>query len=238
MHSNFYRSQLKKEIMRQCGRRGFDMMSFNNRGAEQDVANERFTDCLEDLDVLLKFARAKGYRHFVLLGHSTGCQKITYYQARRQRSDISALVELAPADDYAIWRHDLGSRYTWWVNKARQLVSQRRGDERLPPKCWSFSARRFLSVADPRQAEAKVFNYRGRLTHFRKIRCPVQVLFGSEEEFLPISFEEMEQALRDVTQANPFDFQVIPGADHGFHACERVTANTIFRWLQTVRVTG
>jgi hypothetical protein len=32
----------------------------------------------------------------------------------------------------------------------------------MPADCQSFSARRFLSIADPRSPEAGVFNYAGR----------------------------------------------------------------------------
>ena len=72
MGSNFYRSRLRKAILHQAARHGGDALLFNNRGAEQGTVDERFSDSLQDIDAALRFGRSKGYRRFVLIGHSTG----------------------------------------------------------------------------------------------------------------------------------------------------------------------
>ena len=232
MGGNFYRSTLKKEWLRQAPRHGFDVLSFNNRGADRQVAGERFGDCLADLDAALRCGRRLGYRRFILLGHSTGCQKITYYQARRQPADVAALVLAAPVDDLAICRRDLGARYACWLRRGRRLVSQGRGNTLLPMLYEKFSARRFLSIADPRSVEAQLFHYDGPLRHFRAIRCPVLAFLGTREEFACRPVAEMGTILRRVTRARPFHFFNVPGADHGFHGREAATVKRVLHWLQ------
>jgi pimeloyl-ACP methyl ester carboxylesterase len=200
MGGNFYRSSLKKEWLRRCGCYGFDALTFNNRGSDRAVAFEKFSDCVVDIDAALATGRRLGYRRFVLLGHSTGCQKITFYQARRQNPAVRALVLAAPADDLAICRRDLGARYRYWLHRARRLVQAGRGDTLLPMLYEKFSAHRFLGIADPRSLEAQLFNYDGALRHFRSIRCPVLAFFGTREEFACRPVAEMGEALRQRTR--------------------------------------
>ena len=234
MHSNFHRSRLKKELMTQCAAHECDVLSFNNRGADGAVVDERFEDCLADLDAAIQFGRTRGYRRFILLGHSTGCQKITYYQARRSDPQVKGLVLLAPGDDYAIARHDAGRSFARHVDRARRLVSEGRGDVLMPPECLGFTARRYLSIADPRSTEAKIFNYEGRLSHFRRVTCPVLLLFGSAEEYACLPVETMHEILRRTTRSTRFEDAIIPGADHGFHGCEDETVRRIMAWAETL----
>jgi len=234
MYSNFYHSQLKKALMSRCVKAGFDLFSFNNRGAENDVKYERFEDCLKDIDTALGFGRKKGYKKFILLGHSTGCQKITFYQARRKDRQIVGIGLLAPGDDYAIMRRAAGASFTYWVNKAKKLVAEGEGDTLLPATCSGFSAKRYLSVADPSRTESKVFNYEGRLYHFQQVRCAVLLLFGDAEQYACLPVKEMHEILRDKAKTSDFEEHIIPGADHSFHGCEQVTARRVLAWASRI----
>ena len=235
MGGNFYRSEFKKEMMRQAPARGLDVLSFNNRGAEKAVAAERFTDCLADLDAAADFARVHGYRRLVLLGHSTGCQKITWWQHRRRDRRVAALVLAAIGDDYAIARRDLGRRYDAQVARAHALVKAGRGETIMAAKgCMGFAAHRFLSVADPAQAEAEIFNMDGKLSTFRRISCPTLAVLPAQEEFACLPVEEMSARLRAVSRARPFDTVLIPDADHGFKGREAETTGVILTWLKQV----
>ena len=232
MGGNFYRSESKKEMMRQAPRAGIDVLSFNNRGYEKEVADEVFADCRHDLDAALAFGRAQGYRRFVLLGHSTGCQKIAYYQSLRKARDVAALVLAAIGDDYAIARRDLGGRYAHWMRVARRLVKSGRGHTILSGKgCLRFSARRFLSVADPRQIEARLFNLDGPMREFASIRTPMLAVLPEREEFACVPVQEMARRLRAGSRARPFDVEIVPRADHSFHGVEADATRRILLWL-------
>lgn len=235
MGGNFYRSVSKKVMMDFAPGAGLDVLSFNNRGSEKEVADEVFTDCVYDLDAALRFGQAKGYRRFVLLGHSTGCQKIAYYQARRRDPRVKALVLAAIGDDYAIARRDLGHRYAAQVARAHALVKAGRGTTIMKAKgCLGFTARRFLSVADPRQPEAELFNLEGPLRTFRRITTPTLAVLPAAEEFACLPVPEMSARLRAAARARPFDTVLIPEADHGFKGREVETTGVILDWLKRV----
>jgi pimeloyl-ACP methyl ester carboxylesterase len=238
MGGDFHHSILKKTLMDQAAQADCDLLSFNNRGSGDGVRTERFADCLADLDAAVAFGRRQGYRRFILAGHSTGSQKIAYYQSRRKNPAVEALIHLAPGDDYAILQRDMKSadlkRLASWC---RRRVASGHGDDPVPARmnppgmCAGFSASRFLSIADPKQTEAGLFQYAGPMRVFSRLMLPMLVLFGDREEFACLSMSAMEQKLRSVTLSTVFDFKVINGADHGFHGREQETARAVMAFL-------
>ncbi|MFO7870965.1 MAG: alpha/beta fold hydrolase [Kiritimatiellia bacterium] len=232
MGSNFHSGRLKKELLRRAPSAGFDCLSVNNSGFGTRTAREKFRWCLADLDGVVAFARRRKYKGVVLMGHSTGCQKVTYYQAVRRSSCVRALVLAAPVDDYAAVKKELGRRFSSTVRFARRLAD--RGDEStlLPAQAPRFTARRFLSFADASQIEARIFNYKGPMRHFGRVSCPVLALVAGEEEYACIPAEQTCRILRDRSRTGVFDCKIIKGADHGFHGREGRTAGMIYRWLK------
>lgn len=238
MGSNFYRSGLKKAFFDLALAGGPAVLSFNNRGAERDTADESFAGCLADLDAALRFGRSAGFRRFVLAGHSTGCQKIVFYQSRRRRADVAGLVLLAPADDFAICRRDLGRRFDAVVARARALVTAGRGREPIAGMHEVFSARRFLGIADRTRAEAAVFDYERPMRAFRSLRVPVLALFGSREEFAVMPGTQMLARLAALHPLGRVATRTVPGADHGFHRREAAVAATVRSWISTWKDEG
>lgn len=234
MGSNFYRSRLKKaclEIFPQCG---IPVLSFNNRGAEQGTEDEPFLDCLDDLDGALHFGRQLGYRRFLFIGHSTGCQKIAFWQARRQKRHV-ALALLAPADDRAILQSSLGRRFEAKVEWAHRMCRDGKGGRLVSGLYERFTAARFLSAADSRHIEANVFHYPGALTQFRRLTCPVLAVFGAAEEFAPIPPPEMLDILSRKTRSKQFQSLLIPDAGHSFKEHEAETIRAVRVWFSGVK---
>lgn len=234
MGSNFYRSRLKKAFLEAAPEMGLGILSFNNRGAERGTEDEKFQTCLLDLDAAAEFARRQGYRKMVFAGHSTGCQKIAYWQARRRHPAVAGLVLLGPADDYAVMRRDLGRRFEQKVAWAKKMVSAGKGGTPVTGLYERFTAERFLSLADSRATEANVFRYEGALTQFRRVTCPLLAVFGEEEEFAAIPPAEMLAILRRKTKSRDFDDWLIPGANHGFKECEAELALAVCEWAREI----
>ena len=232
MGSNFYRSALKKAFLETAPALGLAMLSFNNRGAERGTEDERFRTCLPDLDAAVAFARRQGHRKLVLVGHSTGCQKIVFWQAQRRAPAVAGLVLLAPADDYAVTQRDLGPRFAAKVAWAQKKVAAGQGDAPVTGLYERFTAARFLSLADVRHAEANVFRYAGKLTQFRRVKCPVLAVFGTAEEFAAIPPADMLGILRRRTKSRDFGDWLIPGANHSFKGGEAELARAVCHWAR------
>ena len=231
MGGNFYRSALRKRLLLDAPRSGFDVLTFNNRGAERDVATERFRDCVPDIAAAVAFARRKGYRSIVLMGHSTGCQKITYFQALRNDPLVQAIVLSAPGDDLAVSRRDLGRRYAARVAQAKRLVKRGKGGTILPD-CPNFAAHRFLSVGDPAEVEAQVFDLDGPMRHYRRLTVPVLVQLPLKEQYACRPVPETETILREKSRSRAFASQLVPDADHSFTGHETAAMRAALKWAR------
>ena len=169
-----------------------------------------------------------------MVGHSTGCQKITYYQYKRNNRKVKSLVLLAPGDDYNVERHMLGRRFDEAIRDARKLYKKDRSA--LMPKRYvkrSFSVGRFLSFSDLRFVEARLFNYEsGRLAEFGRIRQPILAVFGSNDEHALKPVREYMRILERDTNSKRFDYAMIRNADHGFSGKEEKTARVVVDWLK------
>lgn len=234
MGSNFYHSLLKKAFLESAYLAGLGILSINNRGAERGTEDEPFRACLADLDATLAFAHSANYHHVVLVGHSTGCQKAAFWHSIRASPSVAGLVLLAPADDNAILRRHYGPRFNAKVAWARARVAAGCANTRFSAGYESFTAARFLSLADPHRDEAAMFHYAGPLTRFRRITCPILAVFGENEEFAPIPPTTMLSILRKKTRSADFDDWLIPAAGHTFDGCEMELTQAVCAWAREV----
>ncbi|MDE1822715.1 MAG: alpha/beta fold hydrolase [Candidatus Micrarchaeota archaeon] len=250
MTGNFYgiRQMLLAQML---GKRGVSFFSINTRGHDA-VSNyriedgrkstrvragtnfERFEDCVFDIKAAIGVAERMGFRKIMLCGHSTGCQKIAYYQYKSKDRRVSSLILLGPADDYSIAKRDLGRNFGRVAALSRKMVSRGRGDEldrRIPS---GFSAQRFDSTVNQRRIESRIFNYDGKLREFASIRIPILAIFGSKEEFAAKSVGTYLKILGRRTRSANYRPQIIRGADHSFKGHELELAQRIAEWAKQV----
>lgn len=249
MTGNFYSSLVSREIAKAVGREGISTFMINTRGHDIESGGhivsgrdqkrvrigtrvERFEDSIKDLEGALKYLRSIGYREFVLAGHSTGCQKILYYQFKKSDRSIKGLVFLAPDDDYNLNRKELGRRWAGLVRKAKSLSKARKGDVYVPG--MPFSPQRFLSVADLGRVESRLFDYDGRLSEFRKVRTPMYVVFGTRDEGAVKPVKKYIEILREANRSTCFDSLIIKGARHSFRKHEAEVVKGVSAWIKGI----
>jgi hypothetical protein len=175
----------------------------------------------------------------VLQGHSTGCQKITYYQARKRDKRILGLILLAPSDDLNLARKGLGKNYGKAVLMAERLIRTKHGDEFMPSRIGQglVSANRFASFAIKGNAEADLFDYEtGSFKLLKRIRIPIFATFGSAEEHRTNVSPARALAMikEKATASQKVDTALIKGADHGFSGKEKELADAVARWIEKV----
>lgn len=252
LDGNFYRSRLVWVLAEFYVKNGYDFLALNTRGANTvatvykkkgngfdyfsgGTALEKFEDCVYDVGGAVDFCRKLGYKGMILEGHSTGCQKAVYYQAKKNDGRVSAIILLAPADDLNINKKNLGKRFANSLKIASKLAKNKNPlKQMMPPGIYDslISADRFLSFADPGRPEAQIFDYvDGRFKLFRKIRTPMLAIFGSEEEYKTMSVHKYLKMLKNASTSKHFASLEIPGADHGFNGKEQELAKEIISWL-------
>ncbi len=250
MTGDFYRHPLVWELAKELKGKEFDVFSINTRGAgiktkfyrgkkEKVIigtAFEEFEDCVIDINASIKKASELGYKEIILSGHSTGCQKITYYQSKEKNKKIKALILLGPGDDYGLAKKVTGNKkFNQILKTAKNLLMKKKGDTVIPKYFGDFSAKRFLSYADLKNTEGNLFNYSGDLGHFSKITLPILTIFGSNDTTVPESPKKALQKLREKTKSMLLITVEIKNAEHNFIGNEKKTAKTIINFLKLIK---
>ncbi|HSL50983.1 MAG TPA: alpha/beta fold hydrolase [Candidatus Deferrimicrobiaceae bacterium] len=201
------------------------------------AAFERFGASVHDIRAAIALAVGSGYRRVILAGHSTGANKALHYVARTRDRRVAGLMLLGPISDVAGERKRIGRRaLARRVATAERIA--RRDPEALVPRAWGFlSARRFISLYRPGEAEDVFPYYRpgARWTALRRVRVPLAVIVGGRDEYLDRRAAEMIAAFeRNAIHARGFTGVVVPRARHGFRGHEPALARAIVRWARTV----
>lgn len=244
MNGDFFTSRRYTELCRASEGSGIDVFMPQHRGMNPvsifhrasgkstfiGTALERFTDSVYDIDGDVSALRRRGYRRFILVGHSTGCQKAVYYQYKRKNRSVKGIVLLAPMDDYNIARKELGNRFNAAVRKAKSMVRNGEGNEITPHWISHYSARRVLSFFIQGNAEARIFNYDSSMREFRSIKCPILAVIGSEEPFAVKPVEELMSILESKSTSSDFRQMIVGGAGHSFRKKEKILGKQIIKW--------
>jgi pimeloyl-ACP methyl ester carboxylesterase len=198
------------------------------------AAFERFGESVRDIRAMLDLARQAGYPRVILAGHSTGANKVLHYMARTRDRRVAGLVLLGPVSDIAGEQKRVGAReLRRRVGVAERIA--RRDPDALVPRAFGFwSARRYLSLYRPGEAE-DVFQYHragGRWSALRRVRVPLAVVIGERDEYLDRPAAALIDAFaRQATAARSFSGVVIPRATHGFAGREEELARALVRWI-------
>ncbi|MBI2173383.1 MAG: DUF1749 domain-containing protein [Candidatus Aenigmarchaeota archaeon] len=247
MGSNFYDDFRLPYLTEAIIKSGYTLLVVNNRGhdtvaeipdtkykwSRAGTAFEKFETSLNDVKGAVDFAGENGFSKIILSGHSTGCQKITYYQSKVQDKRLKGIVLLAPADDYNVARKEFGEKFEAILKEAKKLDK----NDLMPSKMLNgsfFGAARLLSVAEPENIEASILNYDSEMKLFSKIRCPVLAIFGSKDKFLTKTSKEHLKILKERTASQNFGSVIIKNADHSFTKKEKELVEEIRRWLVTL----
>lgn len=240
-------------------RNGIAFFPFNNRGAHLikrlrrsgkkkrsihgGMTYERIADCVYDIDGAIRELRARGYREFTLIGHSTGANKIAVYDHYKRLNRVGHYVFFAGGDDVGLMYKQLGGlRFRWALHRAR---SRRNSDELVPsslsdvPMSW----RSFYDMVNP-DGDYNIFPFlevmrrkkMSKRTPFRYLRAvskPSLVIYGEKDEYFMESATRYMAVLADVIGRKPnFEIVLVKDADHGFGGREEDLSGLIIRWLR------
>ena len=199
------------------------------------AAFERFGQSVEDLRAMVALARRAGHRTVILAGHSTGANKVLHYAARVRDRRVRGLMLLGPVSDIAGEAKRLGRRELRRRVAVAERIARRDPEALVPRAIGDWSARRYISLYRPGEAEDVFPYYRphARWAALRRVRVPVAVIVGSRDEYLDRRPAELLEAFeRNAIRARSFTGVVVPGAPHGFAGREDVLARTMVRWIQ------
>ncbi|MGH9687422.1 MAG: alpha/beta fold hydrolase [Candidatus Acidiferrales bacterium] len=199
------------------------------------VAHEVFTDCVDDIQGAVNLLVRRGARRIYLVGHSTGCQKITFYLSRVTNAKrIAGAVLLCPISDYADAHHQNERKRMKAEVAAKKLVRRNRPHELLSAHLWRgpIDAQRFLSLYTPGSKE-EIFTYAQPRTiprTLRKVTAPLLVVFAGDDEYRDRDTLQIVEWFRNNLRSKKSAIRIVPGASHSFSGKEVAVARAIRRW--------
>lgn len=244
--------QLYEVIADACNAEGWGFAIFNNRGHDLiagirkydgtqpngysyypgGAGNEVFEECIFDINAGIDFLIQKGFTEIVLVGHSTGANKVCYYAATQQNPRVAGIILAGPLCDR------LGTKTTdRQMREMKQKIKDGKGDELLfGYHFFPITPKRFVSLFEPRTAE-DVFDYgdaRPTMTVFSKIQLPLLVLIGGADEYADRPVEQIQSVFDAHAKSSQYKSIIIPDALHKFHGKERNVANALVSWIKDV----
>jgi alpha-beta hydrolase superfamily lysophospholipase len=261
----FYKGFLSAETGKEFVNRGFTFMSIQQRGSYKtfklntykggkwglmtaggDI--EVFEDCVKDIEGAIKYLVKTGIKRIYLQGHSSGCQKAAYYVYKRMDRRVKGIILLGPCDDYNMWKK--GNPYNAWGRSKKtgfsEAVSFAKAKARTNPRFpmdtkydkIRMSAKRFLSVADLKNVEARLLNYDSKMAEFGRIRIPILVAFGSNDEYLVKPARKCLEILGRNTGSSDFMGVLFKGTNHAFRNKEKKLGRFAADWIEAKEKSG
>jgi pimeloyl-ACP methyl ester carboxylesterase len=207
-------------------------------------SREIFAHCLLDLEGWMEFCRRELSCRVVLMGHSHGALKASYYAAEQADNDqLAALALLSPSDDIGLQKRHLTTKYDGALALARRKVESGREDELMPG--WVYdqpvTAGMYTDMfgSDSQLAMFTFTDPMGANGLAAEIGLPTLVVFASDDVATAgvSSDVALQLSRRALKRVENFTGRVIDGANHQYLGREDVLALTIAEWHEAIRVT-
>lgn len=214
--------------------RGHDKVATGYRGKKRikhGAAHEVFTECVDDIRGAIAYAKSKGAKSVYLAGHSTGCQKASYWSAKDGKG-VKGLLLLAPISDYSSELHLAGPvAVRKGMAAARRLITAGKKHELLNERDWKWmaiDAQRFVSLYGGKGPE-EIFTYwdpKKTPKTLRSLKQPTLVLIAENDEFADRPASEIATWFKKELRV-PRHVSIVPMVEHSFKGAEREVAQMI-----------
>jgi alpha-beta hydrolase superfamily lysophospholipase len=206
--------------------------SYYPAGAGQEV----FEESVLDIEAGIDFLVARGYSEIILVGHSTGANKVCYFAATQKNPHVAAVVltgsisdRLHAITDYEKFEKDLAHMH--------ELIRVGRGDELLVGyHFFPMTPKRFISLFEPRSNE-DVFDYgeeEPKLKYFSQITLPLLVHLAGADEAADRPIANIQKAFDSHAKSLKYKSVIIPGALHRFNGHEQEAVAAMVDWIKTL----
>jgi len=257
MAGNFYENKFLEFIAKTLTDNGISFSPFNNRGnghitdfvringGKKDFvtygsSQERFEDCIYDIQAHIDFVKEQGYKNIHLAGHSLGSPKVAYYSTQTNE-DLKSIIFLSPSDMLGLVRGDEDSGFGDYKNEmpiAEKLVAEGKENELLPKYVWGeypITAGTYVNLFND-SSKTAIFNFHNNDLGFEvlnKIKYSTFAIVGSKDDVLIKPVDEIMNTLRVELKSSPrVETRVIEGANHGYQDHEQELADTLLSWIK------
>jgi pimeloyl-ACP methyl ester carboxylesterase len=199
------------------------------------ASGEVFAECVQDIEAAIAFLAARGYTQIILVGHSTGANKVCFYAATQNDNRVGGIVLAGPMSDR------LSGRCTKETTQkllavAKHSIVKGRGDalENFPD-FFPATAKRVISLLEP-GSEEDIFTYGDTppLERFSTIKIPMFIVLSERDETADRPIEDIRHVFDTHQSSKNYRSVVIPGANHGYEGKEEEFVSEVVHWVSSV----
>lgn len=210
--SGFYIEEFEQEFAETLPQLGISTLFTNNRGnfvmeswQKTGAAQEKFEDCLIDIDTWIEKAFSLGYKEIILQGHSLGTEKVVYYLEKgKYRDKVKAVILLGFSDSYGYNQEYLKTIKIDVMAKAKKLVTKGKSRQFIIEPWLSHAgvlpqnAESYINFFSENSELSKTLPLRlgKNLTFYQNIKVPILGVIGDEYEFTIIPIKQAMELLR------------------------------------------
>lgn len=193
---------------------------------------EIFEDSILDIDLAISKAKELGYKRFVLMGHSYGCNKLIYYYYKT-RPDILGMI-LASAPDMVGLQLLRQKDYKELIKEAKENI-----DNADSTKLLSNLVEDYMYMSS--QTYYNWFNKDSNLDNlpvmgnsenwyqFESIDVPILTFSGADETENYLHLDLLKDKAKS---CNNFEYKIIENANHFYHNKENEISSLILNWIK------
>ena len=235
---------------------GLGFASFNNRGHDfltgarkVDKATEsgfshvtigagveKFEDCVFDIDAGISFLESQGFSEIILVGHSTGANKVCYYGGFQKDPRLTGIILVSPASD-RLGKDIDKQKLAEDLRMMDELIDKGKGDALVVGKTFfPLTPNRFISLYSPNTNE-DVFDYgdqNPKLIFFSALTTPTLVVFGDKDEYLDRAPADVQKIFDSRAKMKNYKSVILSGANHGYEGKETEFAQTLVEWAKSI----
>lgn len=235
LNGNFYENRFLDILAKSYTDKNYAFLTFNNRGRDfitellkgNDFtiiggSLERFKDCLLDIDGVVNWVKAKGFKEIILEGHSYGCNKVLYYYNHKKDDSIKKIVLLAPCDIPSEGKKFLSEEeYNKAKEESTRLIKENKENELIDFSVMAngkIAAGTYYYDFLP-DGENDFIRYvdgvNGKSQVLNSINIPTLIIFGDVDEcVLTQPIDVVKEYLKN--NLSNCNIQIIDGADHSY----------------------
>ena len=196
---------------------------------------EIFEDCILDINLAIEKAKELGYKRYILMGHSYGCNKLIYYYYKKH-PNILGLV-LASAPDMIGLQLLRQSDYKKLINEAKDNI-----DKGNPTKILSNLIENYMYMSsqtyynwfkkDSNLDNLPVMDNSDNWFQFESIDVPILTFSGSEETDNYLHLDLLKDKAKN---CNNFKYKIINETNHFYVGKEKEVSFLVLEWINNFR---
>lgn len=194
---------------------------------------EIFEDSIYDIDLAINKAQELGYKRFILMGHSYGCNKLIYYYYKKKPNVLGLILASAP---------DMVGLQLYRQNDYKELIKEAKEniDSGKPTKILSNLIEDYMYMSsgtyynwfheNSNLDNLPVMNNSDNWYQFEAIDLPILIFSGSNETDNYLHLDLLEEKAKS---CNDFEYKYIKDTDHFYNGKELEIGNIILNWIST-----